>query len=196
MSSSYFKTLKRKVIEKSKSDNWKDAVKEWEIIDCDEDEECSEICICEKEGLRYLYTIQNKFNKNILFPIGSSCIKRFERDDLREETDIYEQMFKLLHMVRDYKFIDFTSELFSRKLLKYLYKEGAFDTKYNKYDGYEDYQFMLKMFNTRDKESITERQHRKIRAIIINSIRPYLNNRLYGKKKRRPILFSNSELEY
>lgn len=195
MSSSYFKTLKRKVIDKSKGNNWEDAVKEWEIIDCDEDESCSEICICEKEGLRYLYTIQNKFNNNILFPIGSSCIKRFERDDLKEETDIYEQMFKLLHMVKDYKFINFTSELFSRKLLKYLYDDGAFDTRYNNYHGYDDYKFMVKMFNTRDKSTITPRQDKKIKAIIVNSIRPYLVNRLYGKKKKKVILFSNSELK-
>ena len=181
MASKYFKTLMKKVIDKSESDNWEDAVEEWMIVDCEEDDYCSEKCVCGKEDLRYLFTIQNKNNNNVLFPIGSSCIKRFGRDDLKEETRIYEQMFKLLHMVRERRFITFTSELFSRKLLKYLYKEGAFDTYYNDYFGYDDYQFMLKMFNTRDKSSITERQDKKIKAIIVNSIRPYLMKRLNGK---------------
>ena len=181
MPSIYFKTLMNEVIDKSESDNWEDAVEEWKIIDCEEDEYCSEICICGKEDLRYLYTIQNKINDNILFPIGSSCIKRFGREDLRHETSIYEQMFKLLHAVKDHKFISFTSELFSRKLLKYLYDEGAFNTKYNNYYGHDDYKFMLKMFNTKDKSSITIKQDKKIKAIIVNSIKPYLINRLNNK---------------
>ena len=131
MPSSYFKRLMKKVIDKSESNNWEDAVQEWCIIDCQEDEYCSEICICGKEDLRYLFAIQNTNNKNILFPIGSSCIKRFGRQDLKDETTIYEQMFRLVHMARNREFISFTSDLFSRKLLKYLYKKGAFDTHYN-----------------------------------------------------------------
>lgn len=183
MASTYFKKLMQEVINNSESDNWKDAVEEWVIDDCEEDEYCSEKCVCGKEDLRFLFTIKNKYNDNILFPIGSSCIKRFGRQDLKEETSIYEQMFKLLHMVRDHKFISFTSELFSRKLLNYLYKEGAFDNYYNKYSGHDDYEFMLKMFNTKDKQSITVRQDKKIKAIIVNSIIPYLTRRLDNKTR-------------
>ncbi len=61
---------------------------EWEIIDCEEDESCSEMCICGKENIKYLYTIKNIYNANILFPIGSSCIKKFDRKDLREKTTL------------------------------------------------------------------------------------------------------------
>lgn len=174
LASLYFKNLMNKVIDKSESDNWEDAVKEWKIINCQEDEQSSETCVCGKENLRYLFTIQNTINHSILFPIGSSCIKRFGRADLREETSIHEKMFKLLHMVEDHKFISFTPEFFSRKLLKYLYSQGAFNTAYNDYCGYEDYQFMLKMFNMKDKSLITPKQDKKIKAIILNSIKPYL----------------------
>lgn len=40
---------------------------------------------------------------------------------------------------------------------------------------------ILKMFNKRDKSSITLGQQKKIRAIIVASIRPYLRNQLARK---------------
>lgn len=59
--------------------------------------------------------------------------------------------------------IELTSKYFSKKLLYALYEEGAFaPNKYNRYDGTNDYQFMLDMFNKRNKSEITEQQHRKI----------------------------------
>ena len=53
MESTYVKNLICKVINKSESDNWDDAVMEWEIIDCEEDESCSEMCICGKENITF-----------------------------------------------------------------------------------------------------------------------------------------------
>lgn len=88
---------------------------------------------------------------------------------------------KLYHAVEDNHFISLSPEFFSRKLLKKLYDEGAFDCEYNGYDGYDDYEFILKMFNKRDKSSITLGQQKKIRAIIVASIRPYLRNQLARK---------------
>ena len=61
MEGTYVKNLICKVIYKSESNNWDNAVMEWEIIDCEEDEKCSEICICGKENIKYLYTIKNIF---------------------------------------------------------------------------------------------------------------------------------------
>lgn len=65
--------------------------------------------------------------------------------------------------------------------MRWLHEEGAFDTKYNQYDGEEDYNFMLKMFNKRDKASITINQDKKIKAILLNSVRPFLQDRLAEK---------------
>lgn len=114
--------------------------------------------------------------------IGSSCIKKFERGDMVEETLITEDMFKLLHAVENNRFIELSSELFSRKLLRALYDRGAFlPTKYNGCDGFNDYNFMLDMFN---KRRISELQEKKVRAIILNSIRPYLQSELKNRVKR------------
>ena len=181
MPSRYVSNLIKKVIDLSEGDDWETAVTEWEIVDCEEDDSLRMSCICGKEHLYYLFTIENKLNGNQLFPIGSSCIKKFGRNDLDEDASIREQMFKLLHAVENNQFISLSTELFSRKLLRKLYEEGAFDSDYNDYDGFCDYDFMLKMFNKRDKSYITARQQSKIRAIIVASIRPFLQDRLSRK---------------
>ena len=186
MSNAYRTNLINKVIELSENKKWNSAVLEWELIDCDEDEETMSSCICGKEELRYLFTIKNSQNNNILSPIGSSCIKKFERDDLNEKTSIQEKLFKLLHAIEDGSYIKLSSEYFSRKLLKYLYEQNVFNSsEYNNYNPENDYYFLLEMFNKRNKNSITPKQQRKINAIIITSIRPYLVKQLKGKIKQQ-----------
>ncbi len=175
---STYNNLIKEVISSSESDTWEEAVDEWEIVDCEEDMECRSACICGKENIRYLYTIQNTYNGNKLYPIGSSCINKFGRSDLREVTTLAEQQFKLYHAVENENYISLSSELFSRKLLAWLHDEGAFDTAYNNYDGESDYRFMLKMFNKRDKDSITTKQDKKVKAIILNSIKPFIQSHL------------------
>lgn len=88
-------------------------------------------------------------------------------------------MFKLLHEVEDNIFLTLSSEHFSRKLLLYLYEEGAFKpTQYNDYNPVNDYHFMLDMFNKRTR---TENQNRKATSIILNSIKPFLQARIAEK---------------
>lgn len=185
MSSLYRENLIKTVIDNSNAKDWGDAVLEWIIEDCIEDETCSESCVCGKFGLRYLYTIQNNRNGNVLFPIGSCCIQKFNRDDLDEEISVREGMFRLLHAVEDNQFIELTPKFFSRKLITELYNCGAFDNDFNDYDGEEDYLFFLKMFGKRKKEDITHNMIKKIKAIICNSIRPYLESKLSDKVRRR-----------
>ena len=59
------------------------------------------------------------YNGNILYPVGSSCITKFDRKDLREKTSLMESQFKLLHAVEEGK-------LFSRKLLLWCTKKEQF----------------------------------------------------------------------
>ncbi|HEM3202723.1 TPA: hypothetical protein U0910_000739 [Streptococcus suis 8830] len=181
--SPYVENLISEVINKSEANTWQSAVSEWEIVDIEEDDCLEESCVCGKENLRYLYTIQNSFNGNILYPIGSSCIKKFEREDLNAEINVKEQMFKLLHAVEDNAFLELSSEFFSRKLLLYLYEQGAFKaTNYNHFNSHEDYQFMLDMFN---KRNVSEKQSKKAVAIILNSIKPFVQEQLKDKVRTR-----------
>lgn len=180
VSGSNFKNLMTVVLGKSCSKKWEEAVQEWEIYDCIEDMSCRSRCVCGKENIRYLFTIRNLLNNSLIFPIGSSCINKFNRDELSQEAGVREGMFKLLKAIRDNEYITLNKQYFSRKLLKSLYERGAFiPNKYNNFDGYSDYTFMLDMFNKRKTPS--EAQQRKIRAIIVASIKPYLEKKLAEK---------------
>ena len=97
MASSYYQNLIKRVLEASTTDNWEIAVREWDIVDCEEDEEHASECVCGKENLRYLFTIRNRETGRSLYPIGSSCIEKFERDDLDYEVDVQMDMYRLAH---------------------------------------------------------------------------------------------------
>ena len=178
-SNQYYENLIKRVIDLSESNVWDRAVQEWEIFDCEIDDAMTESCVCGKEHLRYLFTIRNTENGNELYPIGSTCINKFERDDLNYEVSVYEDMFRLIRAVENNEYIELTSEYFSRKLLGYLLDNDAFEpNKYNDYDGENDYNFMLQMFNKRNKDEIYDSRRRKINAIIANSILPFIRNRI------------------
>lgn len=164
-------TLHKVVIENSRSNFWEEAVNEWEIVGCDIDDNKSEICICGHEGLKYCFAIQNRFNHKQLYPIGSSCILQFGRDDLKETVSIYDQLFQI--RTKYYKHEKIIIKDFSRKLLKFFLEEDVFkETRYNNFDPENDYEFMLQMFNRRNEPS--EKQQSKINAIIMGSIIPYI----------------------
>lgn len=184
MSSKYYENLIKTVLEHSTSQNWVDAVNEWYIDDIEEDETLSESCICGHPNLRYLFTIKNETNNNTLFPIGSECIKKFERDELYQEATIKEKLFELYHKVENNSFIEFNSKLFSRKLLKYLYDAGAFKAnKYNNNNPFLSYKFMLKAFN--QKTPLSEYQKSRTSAIILDSIKPFIQEQLKNKIKHK-----------
>lgn len=153
---------------------------EWKITNMFEEEDASEQCICGKENIRYCYEISNVKTGKKLCPIGSSCIKKFEREDLKDEISVYEKMFVLLHELEKNNFIEFSNKFFSRKLLKYLYENGAFQpNEHNGWHPEKDYQMLLDMFNRRSER--TPRQEQKIRAIIVSSIKPFLYDLLGDK---------------
>ena len=117
MASSYYQNLIKRVLEASTTDNWEIAVREWDIVDCEEDEEHASECVCGKENLRYLFTIRNRETGRSLYPIGSSCIEKFERDDLDYEVDVQMDMYRLAHAMERGERIELTSKYFSKKCL-------------------------------------------------------------------------------
>ena len=175
----YYENLIKRVIDLSESNVWEHAIQEWEIFDCEIDDTMTESCICGKEHLRYLFTIRNIENGNELYPIGSTCINKFERDDLNFEVSVYEDMFRLICAVENNEYIELNSTYFSRKLLSYLFDNGVFvSNEYNNFNGANDYNFMIEMFNKRNKDEIHGSRKRKINAIIANSILPFVRSRI------------------
>ena len=174
-SKAYVQNMVIPIVEASLADKWEDAVREWDIYDCDEDEEAETECMCGHEGIRYLFYIRNRHNGRTFGPIGSECIKKFGRQDLSSEVDVLERMFKLYEAIQKREFIELNSTFFSRKFLLYLHQEGAVD------EG--DYSFLLDMFNKRDKDGISIGRQRKINAVIGFRIKPFLARRLASKRK-------------
>jgi len=182
--SAYYRNLIATVLRLSESNEWESAVNEWCIEGVEEDETLAESCVCGKEELRYLFTIRNTINESTLSPIGSSCIKKFERTDLNEEIAVKIKLFKLLHAIEKNKFLTLSAELFSRKLLRHLYDVAVFKaSRFNNFDPYNDYQFMLDMFNKCQRR--TEKEDKRVSAIILNSIKPSLRQMLNKKIRRK-----------
>lgn len=169
------------VLKSSESSNLTNAFAEWDLEDSEEDVDAESVCVCGKENIRYLHLIRNRINGNTLFPIGSSCIEKFERSDLNEMISLKESMFRLFHAVENNEFLSLSKNLFSRKLIKYLYEQGTFtSTQFEEKDSYE---FLLKMFNKKSKRTITEKQDKKIKAILLNNIKPYVKAKISKKIK-------------
>lgn len=111
--------LQKVVIESSESDYWEEAVNEWEIIDYYIDDKMKEICVGGHEGLKYCFIIQNRYNYNQLYPIGSSCILQFGRSDLSQIVNIYEELFHI--RAKYYNHVKITLKDFSRILLNFFW---------------------------------------------------------------------------
>ena len=180
----YRQNFIKTVIDNSVSNTWEDAKMEWEItgfVDAEQAELPNEDCICGKTNIKNLNCIRNIHNSNELFPIGNECIKKFGRSDFKDFVKENLAFSKLLLFVRDDNYIELKSPNFSRAVLKTLYDRGAFiASQYNDNNPYNDYQFLLDMFNKRKPP--TEKQMGKIRAIITSSIKPFLQNELLNRK--------------
>lgn len=173
------------VLEASSSKTWDAALSEWYVAGCHDNGSASGDCLCGHEGIRYEFTIKNSVNGNELSPIGSSCILKFENDELKNEVEDWKAAIKLLDALETRKLgvrLDGMDRgLFSRRLYAFLYEKGAFPpNRYNDYDGRNDYEFMVKMFNKRTEP--TEGQRRKMNVLLNKSIFPWLH--LFGRELR------------
>ncbi|MFV0499074.1 MAG: hypothetical protein ACK5NF_03470 [Bacilli bacterium] len=176
---SQYKQFFQKIINKSDSNNWESAVLEWKVKSCTVRKIADKSCICGHENIKYLFEIENMNNGNIIYPIGSSCIKKFKREDLDENTNKNIMLFKLIAKISEGSQIQLNSEFFSRKLILYLYELGIFEaSKYNGYNAEKDYDFMIDMYNKR--KQLTTKQEQKVYVLINRQIVPKLQNLAAG----------------
>ena len=182
-----FSQLSSAVLDKSESKTWRSCIAEWVVVDCDEDESADGTCICGKEGLRYLYTVRNEINGNELYPIGSECIKKFDNGDLEDEARCWKQTYRLVDLAEKYgknRAISFSRDkgMFSRKLLAFMYRKGAFPaTRWNEWDGGNDYRFMLDVFNA---HTMTLNQRMKSDYVMRDSVYPWLRE-MYKQRHKK-----------
>lgn len=156
----------------SKADDWQNAKTEWQIVNYTEvelTEDDGHTCVCGKEGLKHLYTIQNTITKKTLFPIGSVCIKKFENEGLNSQLNYWKQLLELKNAAVAYgkdDRIDFyrDKKKFSRKLIRYMF--------YLDFINYEQKNFLIKMFNKTGEP--TQKQKNYIWVIVNKYIYPKL----------------------
>jgi len=173
--SSNFASLQAAVLSASERPDWSRAVHEWEVTGLEEDPTAQGICICGQLNLVKLFTIRNKRTGVELFPIGSSCINLFDRPELNYSVSVLADFAKIRQSLRDGKEVDLDKDHFSRSLLEHLYDQGAFTPDvYNNYDGENDLDFLLTMFNKRIKENITSRQRSKIYMMLTRKVFPFI----------------------
>jgi len=170
-----FQALRRAVIDASMADKWKTAVLEWDVASVEEHPTGGGECVCGQTNLLWMYTITNETAGTALFPIGSTCVNHFERTDLNQQIAVFRKLVQLRGAAQLGKHITLTTEYFSRAVLDYLYDAGVFtDDVYNHGDGWNDWDFMRKMFGVRDKTTINRKQRWKIRMLLDNKIVPFV----------------------
>lgn len=175
MSTASFPELVRAVVSNSVANDWDTARGEWEVTGVDEDPRSGGICVCGQLGLAILYTITNHRNGASLDPIGSTCVNQFARTELNTQVVTFSGLLKLREAIRAGRRIELTSKFFTRAMLDYLYEEGAFTADdYNKGKVERDYEFLLKMFNKRNKDNITAGQQKMIRGLLWYKVRPFI----------------------
>lgn len=170
-----FTRLQNTVIDYSSCKQWEYAIDEWEIVDFAEDTDMQASCVCGKERIKYLYTIENRKTGTVLEPIGSKCITKFGREDMKDQVNIYERLFKLVNARRDGKFIDLKGKekYFSNKLLDYLLDQEAINIG--------RHHTLKQLFNKRNE--LTYKQAKFATWIILNEIFPYLDREIEKKVK-------------
>lgn len=177
MPTASFPALVRAVVSASVSNVWDTAKAEWEVTEVEEDPSADGICVCGQMGLVSLFTIKNRGSGAELFPIGSTCVNQFGRADLNSQVTVLSDLLKLRTAIRSREAITLTSDFFSRAVLADLYEEGAFTPdQYNGGDGERDYDFLVKMFNKRNKDDITRPQRNKISVLLNKKVFPFVLN--------------------
>ncbi|WP_270354433.1 hypothetical protein [Microbacterium testaceum] len=173
MTTHNFETLSRVVIAHSAAATWARAVEEWQVVSMIQDPTESGVCVCGKTGLIYLYTIRNTRTATDLFPIGSSCVELFEVEELDVSVNVLRRLLELRIAFEAGKQIELTSKHFSRAMLADLYENGAFPPNdYNRSNGYNDYKFLLDMFN--QHHDFTSNENKKVWVLINRTIRTFV----------------------
>lgn len=87
--------LMTQVLNNSESKDFKIACNEWVTTDIITTEESTGVCVCNHRGLCIRYELTNIYNNNVLFPIGSNCIKKFKNKDLTNDINLLKDSNKI-----------------------------------------------------------------------------------------------------
>lgn len=180
-----FESLQRQVVDQSAADTGFGARREWRVDNMEVDVDALTKCVCGNHGLKYLYRIVNAVTGYELEPIGSVCITQFENPEMDLEVGELRDLVDLDAAMRRGELNSIHGGGFSRRRIAALYRYGAFDPgPYNRWDGYNDYEFVLDMFNRRNEPTVP--QARKL-AAVLKDVRWYLSAVRSGTREREVV---------
>ncbi len=70
------------IMQASQAETWAQARLEWDVIEREDIGADSEMCVCGHEGIRYLHTVENRVTDEVLYPVGSTCVEKFDSEDM------------------------------------------------------------------------------------------------------------------
>lgn len=187
LSSAYYKQLMDVVLAHSKSSTWQEAKNEWYVSGQLLDKSDYDTCVCGYHPIIDLYEITNDETGDVLFPIGSVCIKKFESSRMNQGIQVASQMAGL--MLHDKKYFASLDHLnraagFSHKVIDRLYRQHVFPpTKYNHYDPSEERDFMIKMFDRRS--DLTFGQKYRLHRDLVDYVYPFLHKQRQEQLSKR-----------
>lgn len=187
LSNMYFEQLKRTVLSCSKSNVWQEAKNEWHVSGQRLDKSDDDTCVCGYHPITNLYEITNDETGDVLFPIGSVCIKKFESSRMNQGMQVASQMASL--MLHDKKYFASLDHLnrsagFSHKVIDQLYRQHVFPpTKYNHFDPSEERDFMIKMFDRRS--DLTFGQKYRLHRDLVDYVYPFLHKQRQQQLSKR-----------
>lgn len=149
----------------STSENFQTNSKEWSVMECIDQGEDTERCICGKEGIRYCYRIHNKKTNKSLYPIGSSCIKKFNNEDMNSQMKTLTELADFKRYLKEVVLLAITKNEYNPIELKWLKNPDILSNllMIGLLNGWE-YSFIL---DVRYKRKLSNKQLSKIYTIGI-----------------------------
>ena len=123
------KNLYDAVLEASKADTWEQATKEWSEVSLIFNGIGRSNCVC-GNAIKYAYELFNGVTGKRLFPIGSDCVRHFQRisldQQLEEEEKLVRKLENLTRKAQKKEAIRVNKTDFDERLINWLWEKGAF----------------------------------------------------------------------
>ncbi|KXT83322.1 hypothetical protein ACVRXQ_06250 [Streptococcus panodentis] len=167
--------LKETIIRLSSSDNWEQARMEWtkaKLIKIDSSHRQS--CLCGHKNIKKLFSIVRNDGSEIeLYPIGSSCIEKFENEELTKSLKKAEKIYKL----KEGDSFQDLRDMMDIELLDQFYEEGYFkEDKENEFNTWNDYiLFKMALSRSGKERQLAYNKMDRILYVVNDYLRPELN---------------------
>lgn len=136
---------------------------EWDVLSQEDIGTPDETCVCRHEGLRYLNTIGNKVTGATLFPIGSTCVKKFDNDAM---TTSMGDLYLLGEAAAAVRSGSLNREVYSRRLIELLGLLEVIEP--------ENVRFLLRLFNRGPNYEMPRHVAKQVEKVVTTQIIPYL----------------------